>query len=237
VRADQVLEVLAARIAEAVHTLPLSSADPFGFEPDALDRALRAAPVDHRRVIVDSDGNLLRWMKDCLAYIENTEVPHKESWLRQEHQQQKHLVKFLDDLNSEAARLIACLSKAYSTRKCPFPGGAAKAMDYFCLVRVGLVVMQRANQLPVEHELLSRYANTFRSLLEQLPRDADVYNAYLKWIARGDPLRIATLLREDWAANDALCRIGIDDRTFTAFVQEAKLKIPRILLRIKENGT
>lgn len=76
---DQVLEDLGARVAEAVHALPLSDADPFRFEPGALDRMLRAAPADHRRVIVDSDGRLLRWMDDCLAFIESSDVPHREN--------------------------------------------------------------------------------------------------------------------------------------------------------------
>lgn len=138
---DQVLENLGARVAEAVHALPLSDADPFRFEPGAVDRTLRAAPADHRRVIVDSDGKLLRWMDDCLAFIESSDVPHRENWLRQERRQQEHLVRFLDDLDGEAASLIKRLAETYDEWKCPFPGSAVKAMDYFCLVRVGLAVM------------------------------------------------------------------------------------------------
>lgn len=143
-------------------------------------------------------------------------------------------MKFLDDLDGQAASLIKCLVEAYDKRKCPFPGGAAKSVDYFCLVRVGLAVMERAAQVPVEHELLSKYGGIFRSLLERLPtRRADVHWAYLRWISGGDSIGMPS--NEDYAGLGALFRVGIDDKTFSYFVQEARREIPSAL-RMEGNG-
>jgi hypothetical protein len=225
---DDVLEILRARVAEAVHVLPLSDENPFRFKQDALMDTLVSLPSDGRRVIVDNEGKLLQWMTDCLAHIEGSEWPHKNNYLKQERRRRERLVKLLADFDGEASNLITQLVEAYKSWCCPFPGRAAEAMNYFCLVRVGLAVIERASQLPVTHELRVKHANIFRSLVERLPADKEIYNAYFQWNTGTDYL-LRMPNDEDHAALRALENIGIDDKTFTHFMRIAETKLKHLL--------
>lgn len=55
--------------------------------------------------------------------------------------------------------------------------GRLSVITYFCLVRVTLTVIERVSQVPVTNEVRVKHANIFKSLVDLLPADKNIYTS------------------------------------------------------------
>jgi hypothetical protein len=95
---------------EAIERLCLKSVhladDPFSVVDSDLEEVLRDAPQDGRRIILDSDGKLLAWAHDTIAFAEGIESEHRDSLLAQEKSRLDRLVTRLK-IRDEVVRKLA----------------------------------------------------------------------------------------------------------------------------------
>lgn len=224
---EVVLGELQRLILGSIHCLSLNQSDPFQFDAAAVDTVLREASLGTKRVIIDSDDLLLRWMDESLELSHGSTVPHKNALLKHERRRKDWLRAYLLEMDQQAESLIARLVANYAAWNCEFPGTARHALNFFGLVRIGNVVLERADPIAPQIE---HYRQRFETLLRWLPRDR-IFRAYFYMLAGDeDPLRYRAS-RQNYAELAALNEIGVDDKAFEGFASQATDWLNRILNR------
>ncbi len=89
----EALEAIERLCLKSVHLLRLREDDPLSVVESDLDAALTQLPQDGKRVILDSDGKLIQWSQDTIAFAEGVEAQYRDSFLKQETNNFDRLVR------------------------------------------------------------------------------------------------------------------------------------------------
>lgn len=155
---DQALQAIERLCLKSVHLLKLAEDDPLNVDQRDLEAALREIPGDGRRLILDSDGKLLRWAQDTLAFAETVDSEYRDNFLAQEKSRYDRLIQRLkvrDEVTRKLVIEIMREMKAYTNEALK---DAAVPMRHLFQIILSDMVVAAADVAPPEpHPLRTLY--------------------------------------------------------------------------------
>lgn len=143
---------------KSVHLLRLDDDDPLSINPHDLESALLALPKDGRRVILDSDGKLMQWVQDTLAFAETLDSEGRDSFIAQEREHYDHLVRWFKIRDEVTRKLILEVMREMKRYTNEAIKDAQLPMHHFFQIRLSDLVVKAADVAPPEpHPLRTQY--------------------------------------------------------------------------------
>lgn len=90
----------------SVHLLPLEEDVPWRFREEQAAALLTGLPKSDRRVIVDSNGLLLRWKQETIDHYSNVDGQYRDQFIEQERRQLARLTRRLKVQDEIVRRLV-----------------------------------------------------------------------------------------------------------------------------------
>ena len=115
-----------------------------------LEVLLKQLPQDGRRIIVDSDGKLLRWEQETIAFAEGIDSEHRDSFLAQERSRLDRLVrrqKIHDEVTRKLVLELMQAMKSYTNEPIK---DAKKPLNHFLQIVLSDLVVTAADVAPPE---------------------------------------------------------------------------------------
>ena len=147
---DEAMSAIERLCLKCVHLLRLAEDDPFTVVGSDLQAALAELPHDGRRVLLDSDGSLIRWSQDTIAFAEHLDSPHREGFLTQENDNFDRLVRRLkvrDEVTRKLILEVMLAMKAYTNEPLK---DAQPPMRHFLQIILADLVVRAADVAPTE---------------------------------------------------------------------------------------
>jgi len=144
---DEALDQIETICLDAIHLLPLCEDDPFSLAEPALIKALKEAPSDGKRLLVDSKGVLIQWALDTLSYAEAIDSPHKAQFISQEKKRLERLDHFLKIVDEVVRKLAIEATRALADYEDPAVR-ALPALRHFMKMLLGDLVVKAADVAP-----------------------------------------------------------------------------------------
>ena len=135
---------------KSVHLLRLADKDPLSLADSDVEAVLKQLPQDGKRVIVDSDGKLLQWGQETIAFAEGLEVEHRDSFLAQERSRLDRLVRRQKIQDEVLRKLVLELMEAMKTYTNEPVTGAKKPLNHFAQIVLSDNVIPAADVAPPE---------------------------------------------------------------------------------------
>jgi hypothetical protein len=143
---------------KSVHLLRLADDDPLSVRDDDLEDALTAVPKDGRRVILDSDGKLLRWSQETLTFAEGLDSEYRDSFLAQQRGRHDRLItrlKIRDEVTRKLVLEVMREMKAYTNE--PIKDGKLPMRHFFQIILGDLTLAAAEVGPPEPHPLRNEY--------------------------------------------------------------------------------
>jgi len=150
----QAMDAIERLCLKSVHLLRLAEDDPCSVVDTDLEEMLRNAPQDGKRIILDSDGKLLAWAHETIAFVDGIESEHPEGFLAQEKSRLDRLVtrlKIRDEVVRKLAIEVMREMKSYSNQQLK---DARKPMHHFLRVILADLVIESYEVAPPESQTL-----------------------------------------------------------------------------------
>ena len=161
---DEALNAIERLCLKSVHLLPLAEDDPFTVEERELEETLTECPKDGHRVILDSEGKLLRWSQETLSFAETIDSEYRDSFLAQQKSRHERLInrlKIRDEVTRKLALEVMREMKAYTNQ--PIRDGKLPMNRFLQIVLSDLVVAAAETAPPEPHPLRNEYKDRIDS--------------------------------------------------------------------------
>jgi hypothetical protein len=155
---DEAIEAIERLCVKSLHLLRLADDDPLGVRESDLEKVLTEVPKDGRRVILDSDGKLLRWSHETLAFAETIDSEYRDAFLAQQRLRHDRLItrlKIRDEVTRKLVLEVMREMKAYTSQPIK---DAMLPMKHFFQIILGDLALAAAEVGPPEpHPLRNEY--------------------------------------------------------------------------------
>ncbi len=155
---DEACESIERLCLKSVHLLPLSDEDPMTVSERHLEEVLTEVPSDGRRVILDSQGKLLRWSHETLTFAEGIDSEYRDSFLAQQKDRHERLItrlKVRDEVTRKLAIEVMREMKSYTNEPLK---DAKLPMKHFLQIILSDLTLAAAEVGPPEpHPLRNEY--------------------------------------------------------------------------------
>ena len=138
---DQAMEAIERLCLKSVHLLRLADDDPLSIHESDLEKALAEIPRDGHRVILDSEGKLLRWSRETLAFAETIDSEYRDSFLAQQKSRHDRLInrlKIRDEVTRKLVIEVMREMKAYTNE--PLKDAKLPMRHFFQIILSDLVL-------------------------------------------------------------------------------------------------
>jgi hypothetical protein len=144
----EALEAIHRFCMKSVHVLRLREDDPLSVVEQDLDTALTQLPQDGKRVILDSEGKLIQWAQDTLAFAENSEDQYRDTFLKQETDNFDRLVRRQKIRDEVCRKLMLELMREMKSYTNEPVKDARIPMRYFAQIAMADLVLRADDTAP-----------------------------------------------------------------------------------------
>ena len=155
---DAAMDAIERLCLKSVHLLPMAEDDPFMVGERELEEALVAIPKDGHRVILDSEGNLIRWSQETLDFAATVESEYRDSFVAQQqglHDRLVRRLKIRDEVTRKLVLEVMREMKAYTNE--PVKDAKLPMRHFLQIVLSDLVVAAAETAPPEPHPLRNEY--------------------------------------------------------------------------------
>ena len=150
---EAALDAVARFCLRSVHLLPLAKDDPLRVVDAELEAVLAKLPQDGRRIILDSDGKLVCWAQETIAFARGIESEHRDAFLAQEESRFDRLITRLKTRDEVLRKLVLEVMREMQTYTNEPIKDAKKPLNYFLRIILSDLVLERAEVAPPESSL------------------------------------------------------------------------------------
>lgn len=155
---EEVMDPIERLCLKSVHLLPLAETDPFTVDERGLEETLIGVPKDGHRVILDSDGKLLRWSQETLTFAEGVDSEYRDSFLAQQRGRHDRLItrlKIRDEVVRKLVLEVMREMKAYTNE--PIKEAKLPVRHFLQIILSDLVMAAAEVGPPEPHPLRNEY--------------------------------------------------------------------------------